>query len=168
MTWLPASAEGATPLERVFALRPDLLDQFKDFYFQLWEPRKVDPVLLELCRLRVAQVHGCESELQVRYAGARTEGLSEEKIAALAHWKEEAAFGAAERAALAFAEKFAQGVHCITDEDVAALSAHLAPAEIVALCQALAMFDGLARFRRILAIETEAGIVDPAHARVLY
>ena len=55
----------------------------------------VSPVLLELCRLRVAQILGCESELQRRSAAAQAAGLSEETIAALDDWRTSERFSAA-------------------------------------------------------------------------
>jgi alkylhydroperoxidase family enzyme len=157
-----------TPFERVFGLRPDLFEQFRAFYFQIWNPPKLDPVLLELCRLRIAELHGCASERRVRYEPARAAGLSEARIAALEDWRRGDLFSAAERACLAFAESFALAVQAIGDEDVAELAAHLSPAEIVALCEALAVFDGFTRFRVLLGVDGEAGTVDPARSPTLY
>ena len=157
-----------TPFERTFSVRPDLWEEVRSFSLQIWHPPKIDPILLELCRLRLAQLHGCDSECAVRYEPARAAGLSEERIAALADWRRGEAFGAVERACLAFAENFALAVQAISDEDVAALSTHLSEAEIVALCQALAVFDGFIRFRVLLGVTGEAGVVDPEHSTVLY
>ena len=157
-----------TPFERTFSVRPDLWEEVRSFSLQIWHPPKIDPILLELCRLRIAQLHGCDSECAVRYEPARAAGLSEEKIAALADWRRAEVFSDTERACLAFAESFALAVGAIGDEDVAAMSAYLSEAEIVALCQALAVFDGFTRFRVLLGVEGESGIVDPAHSPTLY
>lgn len=168
MTWLPRRAEGETPFEQVFGLRPELLERFKDLYFALWHPPKVDPVLLELCRLHVAGLHGCASEQGTRYAPAREAGLSEEKVAALPGWRAAATFSPAERACLAFAEKFALAVQMVDDQDTEELRRHLSSAEIVALCQALALFDGFTRLRLVLAVGGAGGTVDPGRRRTLF
>jgi alkylhydroperoxidase family enzyme len=146
-------APGATPFERVFSLRANLLDDFRRFYALFWEQKLVDPVILELCRLRVAQIHGCEPELRLRYRPALDAGLSEEKIAAIADASHSPLFGESERACLAFAELFAIDPHAIDDEDAARVVAALGDAGTVALVEALALFDGFARFRLVFGVE---------------
>lgn len=158
----------ATPFEQVFGLRPDLLAEFRAYYEQIWAPPKIDPVILELCRLHIAALHGCVSEQRVRYEPARRAGLGEAKIASLKDWRAAAELSAVERACLRFAERFALAVQMVDDEDVEAMKAHLSEAEIVALCQALAIFDGFTRFRVLLGVGDEAGIVDPARGSALY
>jgi alkylhydroperoxidase family enzyme len=154
MGWLPAACEDAqTPLDAVFGLRPNLYEDFRRFYGLFWERRLVEPVRLELCRLRVAQLLGCDSELAVRYQPALDAGLTEEKVTRLASWRDDPAFDAAERACLGFAEKFVTDPHAIDDADAAAVVEHLGDAGTVALTEALALFDGFARFRAVLGIE---------------
>jgi hypothetical protein len=119
------NTEGGTSLDQVFRLSPDPYEAFEDREPKLWQGLERD--LLELCRGRVERVHGIEVP---------------EKDDATPR----------ELACLAFAEKFAAGVHSISDEDVAAMSRHLSPAEIVALCEALAIFDGMTRFRPLLDV----------------
>jgi AhpD family alkylhydroperoxidase len=149
VTWLPARAEGATPFERVLGLRPDLLADYRAFDALLWSGRTVDPALLDLCRLRIAGLHGCEEEL----LRVRVMGPGDRRRAHLGRWREEVeAFSARERAALALAEKFALEPHGVSDDDVAALTSRLSPAEFVALAEGLAMSDGFARFQVVLGV----------------
>src|SRR5262245_47106629 len=122
MTWLPDSAEGRTRFERVLGLRPELLADLQVFVDALWRRGGVDPALLELCRLRVAQILGWEAERQQRPVH-----LSEEKIAALETWRGSARFSALESACLALAEKFVLDPRGVSDADIAVLSDHLAP-----------------------------------------
>ena len=179
-TWLPEPASGlgpdATGLDRAFGLRPDLYGPFREFYAVFWRDRLVDPVVLELCRLRVAQLLGCASELHVRYepaasAGLTEEpgltegpGLTEEMFDELAQWPTSERFTDAHRAALAFAEQFVidpQGIKgAVRDE----LRAHFALPEVVAITEALALFDGFIRFRLVLQVEgpTSLTVVDPS------
>jgi alkylhydroperoxidase family enzyme len=167
-TWLPEQASGlgtdATGFDRAFRLRPDLYGPFREFYAVFWRDRLVDPVVLELCRLRVAQLLGCASELHVRYDPAVRAGLTEEMVDELARWPTSEHFTDARRAALAFAEQFVidpQGIKgAVRDE----LRAHFALPEVVAITEALALFDGFIRFRLVLGVDgpTELTVVDPA------
>jgi len=158
MSWLPDAADGATPLDRVFGLRPNLYEDFRRFYALFWEKRLLDPVLLELCRLRIASLHGCAPELAVRYRAARDAGLDERKIAALPQAASAPGFSEAERAAIAFAELFATDPHAISDEDAARVRDALGEPGLVALVEALALFDGFARFRTLLEVEGDDAV----------
>jgi alkylhydroperoxidase family enzyme len=150
--WLGVEAEGATGLDRVFGLRADLYEPFRDFYTLFWTRRLLDPVVLELCRLRVAQLLGCESEQRVRYRAARDAGLTEEQVRLLADWPHAAAFTDAQRAALAFAEQFVIDPHGIGVEARDRVVDHFGLPGLVALCEVVAVFDGFDRFRIILDV----------------
>src|SRR5262249_16908493 len=75
---------------------------------------------------------------------------TEDKITALPRWPTDPRFSELERAGLAFAEKFVMDPHAISDDDAAAVTAHLSAREMVAFTEALALFDGVTRFRVIL------------------
>ncbi len=152
MTWLTEEAEGETEFERVLGLRPDLLEAFRSFHALFWERGLVDPVLLELCRLRVASLLECDSELGLRYRGAQQAGLDEDKIGQLESWESSRAFSSIERAVLAYTDGFVLDPHAISDAIVAAVTDALGEAGAVALTEALAIFDGFARFRIALEI----------------
>src|SRR5262245_65247460 len=79
MSWLPERAAGGDDFERTFALRPDLFAAWREFAGLFWEKRLVDPVVLELCRLRIAQMHGARHALALRTPEARAAGLDETK-----------------------------------------------------------------------------------------
>lgn len=150
-----AAAGTATALDAVFGHRPELYRELRDFHALFWERPLVEPVLLELCRLRVAALLGCKSELAIRYEVAHGAGLDEAKIAALEHWHEDDRFSACERAVLCLAELFVRDPHAITDDDVAAVVSELGDAGTIALVEALALFDGFARFRILLGVAPE-------------
>jgi len=156
VSWLPARADGATALDRVFGLRPNLYADVRALLAVFVERRLVDPILLELCRLRVAQLLGCAPELAIRWRPARDAGLDEAKIAVLPRWPTHPSFTDAERACLTVAERFVLDPHGLTDDEAAAARAHLGDAGLVALLEALALFDGFARFRVLLGVEPEA------------
>ncbi len=151
MTWLPRTAAGTTPLDRVFGLRPAAYARFRELYDALWSQTALDPVVLELCRLRVATLLGCDGE------PAGTPGLSAARVAALPQWPTSPLFDEAERACLGFAEQYVMDPHGVTDEHFTALQAHLAPAAVATLVLGLAVFEALARFRVALGVEPALG-----------
>jgi AhpD family alkylhydroperoxidase len=151
VSWL-----GTPPrLDAVFGLRPELFEAWRAFRGAFWERRLVDPVILELCRLRVAALHGCRAELAARTPAAREAGVDEARIAALGDWATDPRFGPGERACLRFAEQFVLDAHGVTDADAAAVTAALGDAGAVALVEALALFDGFCRFRLVLGVEED-------------
>jgi len=165
LTWLRGEAPGKTATARALGHRPGLRDALAAFEALFWRRPWLDPVVLELCRLRVAQLVGCEAELAVRSRPALEAGLAEEKVARLERWEREPGFSGTERACLLFTEKFVLDVGSISDADAEAVSERLGPEGTVALCEALAILDGFARFRVLFGVEPEPGpqprAVDP-------
>jgi alkylhydroperoxidase family enzyme len=155
MTWLATTAAGPTAFERVFGLRPELLAEFKRFYSLFWERELVDPVLLELCRLRAAQLLHCEPELGIRYRVALEAGFDEAKFERLEEGSGSDAFDPTEGAVLALTEGFVLDPHGLADDDVRRVVALLGEQATVALIEALAIYDGFARFRSVLGIEED-------------
>ena len=64
----------------------------------------VDAQTLELVHLRVSQINGCSACVDGGARTARKAGVGDERLAAVAAWREAPYFTAAERAALALAE----------------------------------------------------------------
>jgi alkylhydroperoxidase family enzyme len=155
MSWLPEQAPGNDPLERVYGLRPNLFAAWRDFALVFWEQRLLDPVLLELVRLRVAQMHQAAFPLSARRPEAKAAGLTEAKIAELDHWWRSPSFSAAEQACLRFSEQFVLDAKGMTDEQALPVVQALGEPGTVALVEALAIFDGFGRFCRMLEIEPE-------------
>ena len=151
MTWLPGLGDGATSFDDTFALRPELHDAYREFEDVFWTRDLFDPVVLELCRLRCAQLLRADDALAVRTPAAVVAGLTEELVSALSDWATDDRFGALARASLAVAEQFVLDPHGVTAEQRAAVVACVGDAGLVALVEALALFDGFTRFRVILA-----------------
>ena len=149
MTWLKG-AEGEPPFDAVLGLRPELRELYRAFYGKLWDEQLLPASILELCRLRVAQLHECEAELAVRHAGA---GVEPAQLDALADWQTSDRFTAAERAALLLAEKMPWQHHEITDEEHAVLLSHFGDDGTVALTVGVALFDANCRLRLVLDTE---------------
>ena len=136
-TWLTdvSVADGDSEFDAVFGLRPDLFDAYRDFESVFWTHELVDAEILDACRARCAQL--------LRAAGAPAEPVAaDDPTSALA-------------ACLALAEQFVIDPHCVTGEMRGAVVNHLGDAGLVALVEALAVFDGFTRFRTLLGIASD-------------
>ena len=89
MTYVHALADGPTELDRVWRLRPQYYELFMEDYNRSIE--RLDPVLIELCRLRMATLLGSKLDLSLRYKPALEAGLTEAKVAELASYVQVAA-----------------------------------------------------------------------------
>jgi alkylhydroperoxidase family enzyme len=140
----------ATPFEAVLANRPELLEGYRRFYRSVWEAGLVPPRLLELCRLRIAAIHGCPAEWDLRDADVI---LSADELAALERG-ETATFGPAEAAALAVAERIPYQHHQLTDDELQRVTEAIGEAGCVSLLNALVLFDANCRLKLTFGIDT--------------
>lgn len=115
----------------------------------------VDPVIVELCRLRIAHLLGAGSHETLRRPKATAAGLTEDKIAALSRWPESPLFTPAERACLAFTEQFCMGAYTVTDADVAAMLEHLSADECYALVNGVWVMEAVARMTVVMGVEPD-------------
>jgi alkylhydroperoxidase family enzyme len=152
MTWLPGLPQGDTDWERLSALFPGAFDAVEELQRAVWAA--VDPVLLELARVRIATLLGFGPGLDVRSQQAKDAGLDEEKIAELPLWPTSPLFSARERACLALAEQFVIDVNGITDRLVDDVLDHLSPEECYAYVNALSAFENLQRGCLTLGVTT--------------
>ena len=136
MSWL-----GSDSFAELFGLRPELYADYRTFADSVSEGGCADPELLDLCRARGAQILGS--------ASAPT-ALDDARVATLADWRHSERFSDRDRACLRLTEGFVLDPHGVSDADAASVAAHLSPAEMVALIEALAIFDGFSRMRLIL------------------
>jgi 4-carboxymuconolactone decarboxylase len=110
--------------------------------------------LSELLILRVAQYDQSNYELSVHYRMARECGLPEDKIAAVAQWRQSPLFNDRERIALTFAEMVAKD-GAIDDATFATLEKLYSPREITELAALTSYYAGNARFLRALGVANE-------------
>jgi alkylhydroperoxidase family enzyme len=140
--WSELAALAPPPVEQLVALH-QLIDEH------------VDPVIVELSRLRIAALIGARAHLSLRRPKATAAGLSEAKIASLARWPESPDFSAAERACLAFAELFCMGAFTVTDADVSAMLEHLSADECYAFANGVWVMEALARLTVVMGVEPD-------------
>jgi alkylhydroperoxidase family enzyme len=148
-TWLPVEAAGATPFDRVFGLIPDAHATFRELDDALFDPARIDPALVAVCRLRVEQLVGAASD--VDDLAARS-GAPAEQLADVRAWPTSPRYSDRDRAALHFTEKFVIDASSVDDDDCSALRRHLSDPEVTALAFAVAMADAGARFRVALGV----------------
>jgi hypothetical protein len=122
MTWLTDEAAGATPLDRVFGLRPAAYARFRELLDAL-PAGGLDEATLDACRARI--------DALLRFQADPTSALD---------------LSDAQRAAVGYAEQYALDPHGLRDSDFEALHAHFTDAQLATLTLAVAMYDALARF----------------------
>ncbi len=109
-------------------------------------PRSVLP----LCKIRMDQLHGMlgENESQDCDVANNLADLTKE----VRQWTDSDQFSDAEKACLAFTEVYAMDVHAITDAQADAVKEHVGEPGLVALVQALGVFYGSSRLRKLWRI----------------
>jgi alkylhydroperoxidase family enzyme len=132
-------------LDLVLADQPDVRHSLEEAWSQA--QAAVDPVLLELCRLRIATLLGCDAEYAARNPAAVAAGLSDETIAVLAGWPTSDRFGLRERACLGFTEQFVVDVAAMHDAVVEAVREQLGEQGLVDFVSALLVVEQRQRLR---------------------
>ena len=101
----------------------------------------VDPILLELSRLRLAQLFGDTTEIARRTPVAVAAGLDESMVLELSGWPRSPRFGPRERACLAFCEQFCIDVANVTTRETGAISAELGDQGLADFVSALLVIE---------------------------
>lgn len=120
---------------------------FHDFYEKLFRSGRLDAKLVELVRLRLANVHGCAFCNRSDRIAALASGLSEAEVDAIADY-ETGPFNERQKSALALADVMVltnlKGA--VTRELYARLKKHFNDAELVELGMIMAVLIGFAKF----------------------
>ncbi len=131
---------------------PALAQPLEALYASAWRQSHLPGELLELCRLRLAQLHRCDAAWQ------RSEcELDPRRRDSLDNWHRDGMFSEAERACLEFTEVYAMDVQAIRDEQAAAVVSHFGEAGLVLLIEALGLFDGMTRLELLWPEEGSRG-----------
>ncbi len=117
--------------------------------------------LLELVKTRVSQINGCAYCLDMHTKDARAHGESEQRLYALAAWRETAFYSDRERAALAWTEAVTRIAENGTSGALhAEMRRHFSERELVDLTLAIVAINGWNRLA--IAFRTPAGSYQPA------
>ncbi len=139
----------ATPLEqgamRMFAHRPAIAKAIIGLGGALKTERSLPERLVELVRLRIAFHNQCRSCMAIRYRDAVADGVTEDLVCSLEKPMEAPDLAAPEKAALAYADKFANDHLSIDDATYDGLRAHFSEGQIVELGVWVAFCVGFGR-----------------------
>ncbi len=119
--------------------------------------------LLELVKVRVSQMNGCGYCLDMHTKDARRQGESEQRLYALAAWRETPFFTQSERALLAWAEAVTDLTRRVPDEDYENLRNYYTEREVVALTSAVIAINAWNRWA--ISMRTVPGSYRPDLAR---
>ena len=132
-------------------LQPEVFEHLSVLEQQLWADA-IEAPLLELVRLRIAQILDAPIELERRSPAAVAAGLDERVVDDLSNWPTSGLFDERQRAVLSWSEQWVIDPEQITDEDAVRLRASLTDKECAALSTALAVFESLTRTRVALGL----------------
>jgi len=155
VSWIAAAANTTHDLDGVFGLVPSAYDRFRTLYSSLWDSTVLDASIIEMCRLRIATLLGCDATT-VQGSHDRA-SLSAGKLAALPLYPTSELFSAHERACIAFAEQYVLDPHALTDDDFSRLREQLDDKQIATLTLAAAIFDAMTRFQVALGVNPDGG-----------
>jgi len=117
------------------ALLPDAMTAINHLY-KAAHSAGVEPATLELVHLRASQINGCSPCVDSGARAMRKAGETDERLFAVAAWRETPYFTEAERSALALAEamtRVADRPDPVSDEVWAAAAGHFGEKELAAL-----------------------------------
>ena len=140
-------------MEEIEADVPDIFAAFRSLIAETWSSVGISHDALELARLRIAQLSGCEFDACMRFRTSTWSGVDEHRVAALSSWPSHDAFNDAERAILAYAEQLAIDSNGITDDTASALQDHLDETQYVRLTMALATLSEMQRVMWTLDVD---------------
>jgi alkylhydroperoxidase family enzyme len=164
LSWLASGNRSPTldGFESVLGLSPELLKRYRAFYGAIWDEGVLPARLLELCRLRIAQLNRCEAESVIAHSES---GLTIVERSSLARGDIPVSVTNLERRVLDVASKVPFEIHDIGDDEIEALRKGLGEDGLVALMLALPLFDANCRLRLVLEVAPEARNVERPASR---
>ena len=103
----------------------------------------LEPLLIELVKIRVSQLNGCAFCLDMHTKDARAAGETEQRIYVLSAWREAPFYTPRERAALAWTEAVTRlGSHGVPDAMFNATREHFDEKQLVDLTMAIIAING--------------------------
>jgi len=128
-----------------FDHQPELFALFNRYYGTLWSEGVLDQATKEVGRLRNARVTGCNICKNLRFAGARDDGLTEDLVTEIADGFETGDLPDRFKLAVRYADVLITDPKSLTDELRAALLAEFTPAQIVELTATITAAMGFSK-----------------------
>jgi alkylhydroperoxidase family enzyme len=138
----------------IFAYCPPILQASHGLGRAVRLSNTLSPLFRALAGLRVAQVAQCPFRIDSLAVACREAGASDEKIDALARFRESDLFTVAERAALAVAEAMTATPVDVSNEVFAEARRHFSDPQLVELAATIAGENYRVRFNRAFGVES--------------
>jgi alkylhydroperoxidase family enzyme len=151
--WLPGPPEGESTFDRVVNHRPRYAAALRSVEVELWRQDVLDPVTLELCRLRIAQLLGCAPALEDRTPEALTGGLDETVVSVLSKWPEDDHFDPRLRTCLGYAEQVLLDAQGVSEGQAADVVAAIGEDGFLVLTYACGLFETTQRARQLIGAQ---------------
>ncbi|MGA2306264.1 MAG: hypothetical protein ABSH29_19085 [Acidimicrobiales bacterium] len=136
--------------ERIVSHRPRYAAVLADIEVALWQQEAVSPLLLELCRLRIAQLLGCGVALVQRTPQAVAAGLDESLVSSLSQWPTDPRFSGQARVCLGFAEQLLMDAQGVSDEEADRVVDAVGQGGFLVLAYACGFFETTQRARLVV------------------
>lgn len=152
--WIQRSRYGAVlDSALVWARVPALFTSLALFYGAIDRKRSpIDPALRSLVTVRVSQINQCPFCIDLNSATLLNRGVAEEKVLALAAWRESDLFDARERAALDYAEAMTWTDRGVDDTQIARLREIWNDDGIIELTAVIAFQNMSSKFNAALGV----------------
>lgn len=131
--------------DSALGLVPETLGAYMAHNLSIWENGPLSPALIEIARLRNARKVNCVFCRSVRYDIARSDGLTEEKVAMIEDGFRDSVLTPREKLIIAFTDQFLDDPAGLADSLKLELMAHFTADELVHLSMAVAHFSGFSR-----------------------
>jgi alkylhydroperoxidase family enzyme len=133
--------------ERIVSQRPSYAAALVDIEAALWQQEAIAPLLLELCRLRIAQLLGCGVALVHRTPEAVAAGLDESLVSSLSEWPTDTRFSDQERVCLGYAEQLLIDAQGVSDKEADRVIDAIGQGGFLVLTYACGLFETTQRAR---------------------
>ncbi|BBZ39955.1 carboxymuconolactone decarboxylase family protein [Mycobacterium conspicuum] len=143
-------AGASVSFDDVVGARPEYAAALRDIEYAIWDQTLVSPTILELCRLRIAQLLGCRAALDYRTPRAPTDSLDETLVDSLTRWPTSSRFDRRLRACLGYAEQLLIDAQEVSDELCRAVIDEIGEGGFLVLTYACGLFETTQRARLVL------------------
>ncbi len=130
--------------------RADYAAALRDIESALWNQDVLSPPILELCRLRIAQILCCAPALDHRTPQAVAAGFDESLVHSMTRWPTDPGFDSRTRACLGYAEQLLIDAQEVSDEQARDVIAEIGEGDFLVLTYACGLFETTQRARLIM------------------
>ena len=145
-----ASGSASLSFDDVVGARPEYAAALRDIDDAIWNQTLVSPTILELCRLRIAQILRCAVALEYRTPRALADRFDEALVDSLTLWPTSNRFDRRMRACLGYAEQLLIDAQEVSDELCRAVIDEVGEGGFLVLTYACGLFETTQRARLVL------------------